>query len=65
MVKITITESYKKELLNNKFLRNNIRKLAAACDVGDFMKFMDDNPDFVQMMLHLASSDEIKVEEIE
>lgn len=49
------------ELGKNTFLKQKVAEFSKAVDEKREKKFLDENPDFFQMMMHLAQSEKIRV----
>lgn len=60
-MQVKIDASFMKEITNNTFLRKKYVEFDRAMRENTQDKFFDENPDFVQMMMHLASSNKIKI----
>lgn len=65
--KMRISKEYLESILNNNFLVEHIKKYKEACDKGEkhAFEFLDENPDFMQVMMNVADSDEIICEEMD
>ncbi len=62
-MKIKYDQKYLDELLKNNFLVRKTKEYTDACEKGEkqAFQFLDENPDFIQMMMHVADTDKIEV----
>ena len=60
-MKMKMPARLREELLSNKFLRSRFKELKTAKDNNRTTEFLDENPDFVQMVMNYA--DKVTVEE--
>lgn len=58
---LEVSERFMDDIRRNTFLRNKCKEFSEHKEEKSRTKFLNENPDFVQMLLHLSSSDEIKV----
>lgn len=58
---LKVEKSFLTDLKNNTFLMKKGKEFINL-KPEEMDKFMQENPDFVQMMMHLAGSEKIKVE---
>jgi hypothetical protein len=54
-MKMKMSDRQKREIESNKFLNTKYEEFKEACENDRKNEFLDENPDFVQMMLHEAS----------
>jgi hypothetical protein len=60
-MKMSITKEYADYITSNRWLREKVKEMdGLSQETTD--KFLKENPDFLQTMLHMAMSDQIKVE---
>lgn len=57
---LEVEKEFIDEINNNSFLLKKAKEFMSLKKEA-IGKFLDENPDFVQMMMHKASSDKIKV----
>lgn len=62
-MKIQVSEEYIKKIQSNEFLKKMVKEYGKSIDEDKSTEFLEANPEFVQMMMHWASSDEIKITE--
>lgn len=60
-----IRKDFLYEIRQNRFLNNALRKMMDINSDEEMADFIEENPDVVQMMLHLSQDDRLKVFEIE
>ncbi len=65
MTKITISRNYRDKILENRFLVESAKAYMDACQRGqeDGIKYLEENPDFVQTVMNAAKHPDIVVEE--
>ncbi len=62
-MKMIAPEGLREEMVSNKFFSKKHKEFIEAMDTNRTHEFLDDNPEFVQMMMNYA--DKITIEEDE
>ncbi len=61
MVYLKVQSSFIDEINNNTFLKQKNEEFKIACEKGTTTEFLDENPDFFQMMMHLCQDERVKI----
>jgi len=60
-MKVQIDPTFDEEIRKNKWLIKIYKEFVEAQKSGKTTEFLNDNPDFLQMIMHLAYSEKIKI----
>ena len=60
---LEVSSDFIKQLQSNTFLKTKVAEFTEAVKEKREKKYLDENPDFFQMMMNLAQSEEIKLVE--
>jgi len=60
-MRLEVSSEFMDQLSKNTFLKQKVAEFTQSVQEKRHIKFLDENPDFLQMMMHLAQSEEVKV----
>lgn len=61
MTHLEVESSFIEEIGKNTFMRQKCNEFTKAVEEGKSTEFFDNNPDFLQMMMHMAQDERIKL----